>query len=152
MGFNLCVLLLFFGVSTAFAGDGSFTITNRVVLGYENNCTYSFSKKVTKNVCVDAKYVYTEPQKYTSVWKDNELHVEVVKKEKILLGLVTRWSSVVDYKCDYNSRNESFTLKKPITISSGVYAFIMWRNRNEAFWNGDQKISAIKIKGTVSFK
>jgi len=149
---NVAALVLLVAVTAAFAADGDFTMTLRVVKGYENK-TYSFSSSVTKTVSVDAYYSYQRPDTYDSVWKDNELHVTVEKEVKRLFGLWTRWESQEEFTCTYHDYDETFTLNKSISLSKGTYGFTIWRNRNEAFWDRDgQVITRIAVKGNVSFK
>jgi len=147
---NIIVLAFLLSFMKVVAASGDFTLTLRMVKGYENGQTYSFSSDVKKTVSLSAKYVYTIPDNYYVVHKFNKLSVSVYRHKKVLF-VFNKWSEYETFDCTYS--NDKFSLSKSINLTKGEYGFAVWRTNEEAYYDRyGQPLSIISVEGNVKFK
>ena len=147
---NIIVIAFLISFMPAIASTDNFVLTLRMVKGYENGKTYTYSSSTDKRVILNAQYSYSVPEQYSVVHKFNELHVSVYKRKKILF-VFNKWGEYKSFQCNY--QNDKFSLDKSIYLDEGQYGFAIWRTREEAYYDKyGQEISKISVIGNVQFK
>lgn len=133
--------LTVFTATTALAASGDFTMSRRMVYGYENN-TYTYSSSCNKKVIGSAKYSIDSSKEYNVL--NGKLSASLYKKGTNILGS-TKWSEVDYWSFSYYSSSKSFTLSEAVSLSSGTYGFTVWRAQDETYTDGEY----ITIKGNI---